>query len=304
MSSTVVDLAAEPPDTAPLPRLAHPCTIPISTEHLWELTADWVAGGLAAGERVLYFEDDTAGELLDRLADDEVPVHDALDDGQLVVVPTEQTRAALSGPTDDIGAMVDAQARETTRQGWPGLRLAGESGFLLQEPGGLRRVVEVEHAVDLALAEHPSARLLCRYDRRRFPDEALARLRALHPEEVVVPAVYDDSLLRITRTTSGMRLAGEVDRSNHARIRAVLGAALDEALRSPDAATDIVLDLASLRFVDVSAAVGLVHAAEEFPSTHRLVLTGVRPRVVRVLDRCGAPFAAQLVVAPRTGAPR
>ena len=48
----------------------------------------------------------------------------------------------------------------------------------------------------------------------------------------------------------------------------------------------------------MAGAVGLVHAAEEFPSTHRLMLTGVRPRVARVLDRCGAPFAEQLVVTP------
>ena len=39
-----------------------------------------------------------------------------------------------------------------------------------------------------------------------------------------------------------------------------------------------------------------VHAAEEFPSTHRLRLVGVRPRILRLLERCGAPFAAQLVV--------
>ena len=71
---------------------------------------------------------------------------------------------------------------------------------------------------------------------------------------------------------------------------------LDQALRSHSAPTDIKLDVSSLRFLDVAGAVSVVHAAEEFPSTHRLRLTGVRPRVLRLLDRCGAPFAAQLVV--------
>jgi anti-anti-sigma factor len=91
-----------------------------------------------------------------------------------------------------------------------------------------------------------------------------------------------------------------VDHSNRPRIRRLLETALDQALRSHAGPTDITLDLSSLRFVDVAGAVSLVHAAEEFPSSHRLVLTGVRPRVLRVLDRCGAPFAAQLVVQPRT----
>jgi hypothetical protein len=61
--------------------------------------------------------------------------------------------------------------------------------------------------------------------------------------------------------------------------------------------------MSSLRFLDVAGAVGLVHAAEEFPDAHRLILTGVRPRVQRVLDRCGAPFATQLVVRTRDDQP-
>ena len=48
-----------------------------------------------------------------------------------------------------------------------------------------------------------------------------------------------------------------------------------------------------------AGAVELVHAAETFPDTHRLVLVGARPGVHRVLDRCGAPFAPQLEVVPR-----
>lgn len=145
---------------------------------------------------------------------------------------------------------------------------------------------------------------LCFYDRRRYPDEAIELLRSAHERAIETPAVYDDTLLRITSTgPTSARLAGEVDHSNRPRIRRLLDTTLDEALRSPSASTDITLDLSSLRFVDVAGAVSLVHAAEEFPSTHRLVLTGARPRVLRVLDRCGASFAAQLVLRPRPDAP-
>ncbi|OLL71928.1 hypothetical protein Ae168Ps1_0301c [Pseudonocardia sp. Ae168_Ps1] len=39
-----------------------------------------------------------------------------------------------------------------------------------------------------------------------------------------------------------------------------------------------------------------MHAAESFPATHRLVLHRVRPRVERVLERCGAAFSPQLAL--------
>ena len=59
-----------------LSRVGHACLVPDSEDHLWEATAAFVAGGLAVGERVLYFEDDTADALLGRLADDRVPVRE------------------------------------------------------------------------------------------------------------------------------------------------------------------------------------------------------------------------------------
>lgn len=277
----------------------HACVIPDSDEHLWEVTAAWLAGGLDAGDRVVYFEDESAELVLRRLGEDRTCVRHAIEDGQLVIVPTDTTRAALAGSIESIGDILTEQIDETAADGWPGLRVAGESGPGLMRDGGLEKVVAYEQLADKIFRGHPTARMLCRYDRRYFDDAAVDAMRQEHEIELVSPAVYDDTLLRITHSgPAALRLAGEVDHSNRLQIRRMLKAALDAALRSHSAPTDITLDLASLRFVDVAGAVGLVHAAEEFPSTHRLVLTGVRPRVVRVLDRCGAPFAAQLVVEP------
>ncbi|MBA3907432.1 MAG: MEDS domain-containing protein [Pseudonocardiales bacterium] len=280
-------------------RVGHACLVPDSDDHLWEATATWVAGGLAAGERVVYFEDETSGAMLGRLADDRVAVDSAIADGGLVIVPTAETRRACAFPVDDIVDIVRTEILKSEVGGWPGIRLAGESAGMLSI-GGLRKVVEYERAIDALLAEHPAARMLCRYDRRFFDDEAVAAMRALHTTELVIPAIYDDTLLRVTGTwPTTLRFAGEIDLSNRPQIRRVLDRALDAALRSPSAATDITIDLSSLRFIDVGGAVELVHAAESFPETHRMVLVGARPRVLRVLDRCGAPFAARLDVLPR-----
>ncbi len=278
----------------------HACLIPESDEHLWEVTARWIALGLSAGDRVLYSEDDTADVLLGRLSDDRVDVDDALTDGRLTIVPTETTRALLALPLDVMESTLHEIIDETAAAGWPGLRIAGESGTGLLLAHGLDKLVAYEQLVNRVLGASPTTRMLCRYDGRHFDERAVAAMRHVHDTELRTPDTYDDTLLRITHHGVGsLRLAGELDRSNGLQLRRLLDVTLDQVLRAADASTDIRVDLSSLRFADVAAAVTLVHAAEEFPSTHRLVLTGVRPRVLRLLDRCGAPFAAQLDVSPR-----
>jgi anti-anti-sigma regulatory factor len=277
----------------------HACSVADSDEHLWEVTAAWLAGGLRDGERVLYFEDETASAVLGRLSDDRIPVRDAIADGQLLVLPTERTRRLLTGPVDELERLLVGEIGQTAALGFPRLRLTGDTCAALLPSGGAERVVAFERATQRVLRDHPTTRLLCRYDRRRWNERAIDELRRMHDTELVSPAAYDDNLLRITRNGPAFaRLAGEVDHSNRLRIPTMLDSMLDQALRSHSAPTDIALDLSSLRFLDVAGAVSMVHAAEEFPSTHRLRLRGVRPRVVRLLDRCGAPFAAQLVVEP------
>jgi anti-anti-sigma factor len=276
----------------------HACAVPVSDEQLWEMTAEFVAAGLERGEQVVYFDDGTAAQVLERLADDCIEIAPAIDDGTLAIVPPESTRTALRSPVGAVAEIVAATVDGAIAQGYSGVRLTGQFNYALQRAGGVS-LAEYDSVFDDVSRERPM-RVLCLYDRRRFPEGAIDEMRARHHTELVVPAVYDDGLLRITTLgPAAARVAGEVDHSNRPRIRRLLEAALDEALRSHAAPTDITLDLASLRFLDVAGAVSLVHAAEEFPSSHRLVLTGVRPRVMRVLDRCGAPFAAQLVVRPR-----
>jgi anti-anti-sigma factor len=280
----------------------HAIAVPVSDEQLWQMTAEFLAAGLARGEQVVYFDDGTCDQVLERMADDGVAVARPLREGRFTVVPAEVTRGALNGSPGEIAATVRSTVDRGLAAGYPAVRVTGQFDHALQRtaPGSMS---DYDRIVDELVRDRP-ARVLCIYDRVRYPEEVVEAMRAVHRTELVAPAIYDDGLLRITATGPGSaRVAGEVDHSNRPRIRKLLEAALDKALRSPDAPADITLDLSSLRFLDVAGAVGLVHAAEEFPSAHRLVLTGVRPRVQRVLDRCGAPFAAQLVVRPRTDPP-
>jgi anti-anti-sigma regulatory factor len=280
---------------------AHACAVPGSDEQLWEMTAAFVAAGLTAGEQVVYFDDGTADAVLERLADDRFPVRRPLADGQFTVVGSEETRKAVRSSVPEAAAMLSKNIDEAVAAGYAGFRTTGQLSSALTRTDGIG-LADYDPMIDRVIAGRP-ARVLCFYDRVRFPEAAIEKLTALHRVEFEAPALYDDSLLRVTRGAPfRTRLAGQVDQSNRPVVHRLVKAALDDALRSHNAPTAIELDLSSLRFLDVAGAVGLVHAAEEFPESHRLALTGVRPAVLRVLDRCGAPFAAQLDVTPHPGA--
>ena len=283
------------------PSAVHACAVPGSDEQLWETTARVLGDGIAAGERVVYYADGTADAVLERLVDDRVPVDRPLADGQLTVVDTEGTRASLRRTVREAAAALAAMIDDAAEAGWAGLRVTGQFNHGLLRPGGTS-LADHDRVVDPVLAGR-RGRVLCLYDRRRFPDDVIERMCALHRVEIETPTLYDDGLLRVTRIDRfHLRLAGEVDHSNRPVIARMIATSLDDALRADDSPAALALDLSSLRFLDVAGAVGLVHAAEEFPEAHRLALTGVRPGVLRALDRCGAPFAAQLDIEAHPGA--
>lgn len=281
----------------------HAIAVPVSDEQLWQISAEFLAHGLVRGEHVIYFDDGSSDRVLERMTDDGIPVAGPLREGRFTIVPSDRHTSPRE-VAETVRATVDA----ALAAGFPAVRITGRLTFVAKHPGSGPGTSESGLAdYDRVIEEvvrHRPAHVLCIYDRARYPEEVVESMRAAHHTEVVSPAIYDDGLLRITAIGPGAaRVAGECDHSNRPRIRSFLEAALDRALRQPDAPADITLDLSSLRFLDVAGAVGLVHVAEEFPNAHRLVLTGVRPNVQRVLDRCGAPFATQLVVRARSDLP-
>lgn len=284
----------------------HVCAIPESSEHLGEIAAGFVAHGLTRGERILYFDDAGAADaLLRRLDEDGVDAGEPLRRGQLEILPEEQTRQTFRTRLTEIHAGVAEEVDRSLRDGWRGTRLTGQMHASIAH-GASATLPEYDGLLARLIRESSGAlTALCTYDHEHFPDEQIDIMQALHRDHLEVSGAYDDGLLRIVRLGIGhARLAGEIDHSNRPKITSLLYQQLDAALRSPDAPADVGLDLASVRFVDVASAVALVHAAESFPATHRLVLHRVRPRVERILERCGAAFSPQLVFddeAPRPG---
>ena len=276
----------------------HVLTVPVGDEQLCESVAAFLAGGLAAGERVAYFDDDTADAVLARLDDDGIDVTGPLRTGQFQLVPGEFTRAALLAPLDELDGLLEHTVRSALDDGWAGLRFTGQMNHGLTRPGG-HLLEEYDRTLARAVRGRP-VHALCVYDHLRYPDDVIDVMRTLHRDEEHRSPLYDDSLLRITRTgPAHIRLAGQVDHGNRPQGRRAVERFLERVAHGDTDTDTVVADLASLRFCDVAAAVSVIHAADALPVTLRLRLDHVRPSVARLLDRCGAPFAGQLEVRVR-----
>lgn len=267
-----------------------------SDEQHWEVAAGFVSGGIANDEKVFYYDGARSTEpLLRRLREDNVDVARHLRTGQLALVPPTVTAQLWRLSLDEVAALVARTLQQAQDDGYPCIRITDEPSGAVHRPSG-RALAEYDRAVHDALRGRPVT-LLCQYERAHWSIAELDELCEMHPIDVITPAIYDDGLLRITRQAPfSTRVAGEIDFSNRHLVRSVIDKELERALRTADQTNEIQVHLESLRFADVTTIVQFVQAAEGFPQSHKLVLYGVKPALRRVMDRCGAGFAAQLTL--------
>jgi anti-anti-sigma regulatory factor len=274
----------------------HACVVADSDEQHWEIAAGYVLGGLRGGEKVVYFDAARSTEpMLRRVHENNLDVESYLRSGQLVVMPPDQTDQLWKLSVAELLGVVDQTVRAALGEGYRSVRITDEPAGMVHRPTGIA-CAELDQAVGQAMRGNPVS-LLCQYERTDWSVDELAQLCNVHPIEISTPAIYDDGLLRITRTEPfTIHVAGEIDFSNRHLMRGIVDKELDLALRTLRHNGEIGVHLESLRFADVTSIVQLVQAAEGFPQSHRLVLYGVQPVVRRVLDRCGAAFTTQLTL--------
>jgi hypothetical protein len=121
--------------------------------------------------------------------------------------------------------------------------------------------------------------VLCQYDRERFDPVTLASIAAFHTRSVAAATYHADAMLRICRQYAppGIRLAGEIDYG----AEEPLALALSEAIRLDG---DITVNMAGLRFIDVSCARMIVDAARGVAAPRQVTL------------RCSAGIADRFVL--------
>ncbi|GHJ16783.1 MEDS domain-containing protein [Micromonospora sp. AKA38] len=261
----------------------HVCWIHDDDSDALEAVGRFAAAGLRRGHKVVCFTETSTPQAV-RLRVDAVgvPTEAAVAAGQLRILPALDAFPGAGRPTP--AALADTVRREVDRarhEGYPGVRLSGDMAWVLRSGVSLDELRRYEQALAPLF---PDGRVagLCLYDRRRFPAEQLRLLTAAHPGTAgpLTPRTWSP-LLRAYRTGDppGLRLVGQVDRSNRDAFVALLGELTALAGPAP------VLDLTELSFADAGAATELARAGRASRTGIRLV--GCRPaldRLLRVLD--------------------
>ncbi|MER7894385.1 MEDS domain-containing protein [Micromonospora sp. NPDC094482] len=257
----------------------------------------FVTAGLRLGHRILCFLDAlTPDAVLADLAARGVPTGSALADGRLRLIPAGGSHRPQGGW--DRPRMVAAIAAETARAGHPGyaaLRLVADMAWALRAGTPVAELQRYESQVD-ALVSGGRVAALCLYDRRVCSDEQIRAVAAAHTATAGPDAGRRRTpLLRAYRTTDpcGLRLVGEVDRSNGDAFSAMLS---DVAGCAPSG-RPAVLDVSELAFADVRAAYALLDLGA-VPPSDRVRLVGCRPALRRLLDLVGQGSGMETVGDP------
>jgi signal transduction histidine kinase len=168
-----------------LPPHAHLCSIYESAEEHFAVAMPFIRIGLDRGEKCIYIADDgTETVVRDAMSAEGIDVERAIATGRLVL--ESKAAAYLNGGSFSPEWMFTFWAKaaaEAIGQGFPALRVTGETEWLLRGAAGLERWIEYESRMTHLLADH-NCFALCQYNRRLFPPELVLDVIRTHPTVV------------------------------------------------------------------------------------------------------------------------
>jgi len=172
----------------------HYCGVYRTDDDWRAIIVDFVRGGIARNEKVIYLVNLTsADQLRATLASASIDVDALTDKGQLVIITAKE--AYLKDGQFDPDRMIAMLAEETDKalaEGYTALRATGEMTWALAGAPGCERLVEYESRVNELFAKH-KVYGLCQYDRRRFDSEMLLDLLHVHPNVLFGKEGFDNS---------------------------------------------------------------------------------------------------------------
>src|SRR5205807_4097026 len=165
---------------------AHVCPIYATAPERVNALVPFFRAGLARGELCLYIADaQSAEEVVRALRADGVETDAAIERGALVAL-TERSLYALDGhfDPDAMYELLYTTAERALTSGLTGLSAAAEMTWLLGPELGDSRFLECEARIN-DLPPRLGTRIVCQYDRRRFPAPILRDVLRVCPLAVM-----------------------------------------------------------------------------------------------------------------------
>lgn len=241
---------------------------------------EFLAEGLAAGERVLYVAPGDEAALTGQLR-----AHERCDEGlergavQVASVDATYTTGAVVDPAGQV-ELYAAATSEALAAGFTGLRVAADATSLVRTPAQVDAFARYEHLVDHYMAAHPMS-AMCGYDVAELGGDVVAQLACMHPTAHDGGAPFH--LHGHARDGSAAALDGDLDLDS----RELWPLALERAGLRAEGGT-VVLDAAGLDFADHRSLVALAGYAERHATTVVLRTRLATPaRLVELLDLTG-----------------
>lgn len=151
----------------------------------WPSIASFLAAGLAGDARLVYLFDRTSrSDVERRLRESSLDVDALLSSGQLQVEPAEE-HYVPGGRFEPARRIEDARRalEAATRDGFSGLRVAGEMGWTADRDIPVETLTDYERRVD-ELMSREAIEGLCIYPADRFESPVLEALDVLHDEHL------------------------------------------------------------------------------------------------------------------------
>jgi len=185
-------------------------------------------------------------------------------------------------PTEMLLSAVREHDEQARREGFRGVRVVADMDWLLDVPTDFAQVVDFEQRLD-RMAADTGALIVCVYRPESFADGQLAELMTVHPHSRQ-PRPVPDALRFWSAGGGRWRVSGAVDANCTAAFAARLASA---AKASPN----MVLDLQSVRFIDVAGLRAIARCSIEYDAEIAVEGLGPAPRTCWDLlgFRAGAP---------------
>jgi anti-anti-sigma factor len=276
----------------------HLCLPFASDDEQREVLTTYIADGLTRGERVIYYADQTAPDVIRSwLVDSGVETSRMVDEGRLAIRPVDNNY--LFGgrfEPDIVITTLWVEVRRAREAGYPGLRISGEMTSELRPVADHVALRDYENRLSRVFHSRELASI-CQYDQRVFDAATISGLVECHPQVVQIDPLHDDRRLRIVAEYQprGLRIVGTID------VLTVGALTTNLQLAANWPVAEIQLDLSELEFIDVAGVRAIVQAASRLDPGRNLVVTGLAAGLRRVFELVGWDRTPGLRFADREG---